>query len=143
MSEHMDNFAFDVTAKSRATFDLAMMIATSDNSEATHYAVLTLPVKSNEWTKEDKRKRGTLVLFRGPGMKEAVPFPHPLKHAALTEFVWDWLRHMWETGEAGDEPDHDGSNSHGYRIFNEEWGHVAGHFEAFVAIQPVWAMHGK
>lgn len=36
--ELMDNFSFDVTARSRATFELAMRIATADFREAAERA---------------------------------------------------------------------------------------------------------
>lgn len=141
--ECMDNFAFDITARSRVTFDLAMQIATADDKEAKAYAVIDHVCESNEWTKRDKKKRKTLVLFWVKDVKDTIPFPHPLKGKALREFCWDWLQHTHEDGAAGSEPDHDGSNSPGYRIFNEAWGHVASHWQAFAAIQPAWAMHGK
>ena len=41
------------------------------------------------------------------------------------------------------EPDHDGDNGKGFRIYNEAWGHVDGHYQAFMAVSPVWAMFGK
>src|SRR5690349_24893058 len=36
----------------------------------------------------------------------------------------------------GPQPDHDGDNSKGWRIYNEAWGHVDNLWGAIVAIQP-------
>lgn len=41
------------------------------------------------------------------------------------------------------EPGHDGSNSKGWRVYNEAWGHIGNDRSAFVAIEPAWLMHGK
>ena len=43
----------------------------------------------------------------------------------------------------GPEPDHDGDNGKGFRLFCEDWGHVDGHPEAFLAVTTAWAMYGK
>ena len=43
----------------------------------------------------------------------------------------------------GPKPDHDGDSVKGFRLYNEEWGHVDGDWSAFLAVQPVWAMYGK
>ena len=74
---------------------------------------------------------------------KATKLPKPLEGKALLAFVFRWLKKAWQERAAGDEPDHDGDNSVGFRVFNEDWGHVAGDHSAFVGIQPVWAMHGK
>ncbi len=143
MRECMDNFAFDITAMSKETFDLAMQVACADNEEATLYRVLDYPVKANEWTKEDTPKMPTLILYWTDKADDATKLPAPMKGEALASFVWNWLQDVWKNDAAGSEPDHDGSNSQGYRIFNEEWTHVADQSEAFMGIQPIWAMHGK
>lgn len=41
------------------------------------------------------------------------------------------------------EPDHDGCNERGWRVFNDAWGRVGDEHGAFVEIQPVWLMYGK
>lgn len=55
-------------------------------------------------------------------------------------FVWGWLE---KTSPLTSEPDHDGDNGKGFFIFNESWGHVFGEWQAFIAIEPIWAMYGK
>jgi hypothetical protein len=39
--------------------------------------------------------------------------------------------------------DHDGSNSEGWRVYCEDWGHVAGLHIAICAIKPVTLWYGK
>ena len=41
------------------------------------------------------------------------------------------------------EPDQDGSNVKGFRLYNEQWGFVDGCHEAFLAVAPAWCMFGK
>ena len=41
------------------------------------------------------------------------------------------------------QPGHDGSSERGFRIFNEECGHVDGSPYGFMAIEPAWAEYGK
>lgn len=53
--------------------------------------------------------------------------------------VWYWL----ESAEYEQEPDHDGSNIKGWRLFNEAWGQVFDDPYALVAITPEWALAGK
>jgi hypothetical protein len=39
--------------------------------------------------------------------------------------------------------DHDGHNSLGWRVYCEDWGRVAGQYEAIVAIKPAYIWYGK
>lgn len=39
--------------------------------------------------------------------------------------------------------DHDGSNSKGWQVYCEDWGHVAGNNYAICAIKPAYIWHGK
>ena len=73
---------------------------------------------------------------RGGGFTK---FPHELKVPELTPVIQIWLDHA----DYGPQPDHDGDNGKGFRIYNESWGHIAEMWEAFLAIQPCWAMYGK
>lgn len=59
--------------------------------------------------------------------------------ADATAFAKGWLRDV----DMGREPDHDGDNGRGFRVFTEAWGKVAGHTYAICAIEPVWACYGK
>lgn len=135
----------NVVSKGEDTFKLALEIALSHHRSASHYAVIEHKAEVNEWMKGDK-KRKTLVLFWADdeGFKpKPTAFPCAMKGKALVSFVWNWLEDAWAKEEHGSQPDHDGSNSNGWRIFNEDWGHVAESHYGIVGIQPVWAMHGK
>lgn len=141
----MDNFALDIVSEGQESFRLAMQIALSEHRSASHYAVVERPCPVNEFMKPGG-KRKALVLFwhdHESFSPRPTPFPCPMKGKALDAFVWAWLEDAWEKGFHGQQPDHDGDNSNAWRVFNEAWGHVADSPYAFVAIQPVWAMHGK
>lgn len=60
-------------------------------------------------------------------------------HEAVWPFIEAWLKEA----DYGSQPDTDGHNSKGWRIFNEGWGHVCGMWQAFVAIEPEWLTYGK
>lgn len=134
----MDNFHFDITArpahKLRAdddtpdTLDLAMRIAFLHHRTATHYCIH--PEKG-------------LVFFWAESTRssiwKSIPLPFELDYLGAADWARRWLREQ----DYGPEPDHDGSNVRGWRVYNEDWGHVADDWAAFVAIHPEWAMLGK
>lgn len=118
-----DNFQFDITgAPLKQCLDIAILGAPGK--------------KVVGWRVDEKPNRLVLYWSNNEG---ATPLPAPLSGEALLGFVQAWL----ESVEYGSEPDHDGSNSRGWRVYNEQWGQVAGNFYAFAAIEPVWLMHGK
>lgn len=80
----------------------------------------------------------TLILLWSENGK-GVSLPYPLDINTVKPFVAGWLG----TRNYGSQPDHDGSNGKGWRVFNEAWGHVFGNHYAICAIQPAWAMYGK
>lgn len=141
----MDNFKIDVVSSKYETFALAMDIALKHWRAVSHYAVIDYKAESvNEWLdKPEKRKTMLLFWHDDESFKpRPTPLPYKMKDEVLVSFVWHWLEDYWEN-DPHSEPDHDGSNSHGWRVFNEEWGHVAGSHYGVVGVQPVWAMHGK
>ncbi len=69
-----------------------------------------------------------------------IPFLVPLTAETAVDMVKEWLKN---DAEYGSEPDHDGSNSRSWRVYNETWGLIDHNHYAFVAIAPEWAMHGK
>lgn len=121
-----DNYAFDISAEGRTTFDLAMKIAFGCHSKAVAYEVVD----------------GTMILYWAfPHYSKTVQkFPYEMKLEDASNFVWGWVQ---EAKHIGREPDHDGDNSEGFRVFNQAWGHVNNSWEAFVGIQQVWMMYGK
>lgn len=141
----MDNFSLNIVSDGRDSFEKALEIALQHHTSVTHYAVIEHGVVVNEWTKVLK-KRKTLVLFWCDDTSfkpKPTELPFAMKGRELFSFVWGWLEDAWTKRLHGQEPDQDGSNGNGWRIFNEDWGHVAGSHGAFVGIQPVWAMFGK
>lgn len=80
----------------------------------------------------------TLILLWGEE-RGAVQLPFPLNLERAIEFVAGWL------GEAkyGPQPDHDGSNGKGWRLFNGPWGHVVGHHCGIVGVQTCWMIYPK
>jgi hypothetical protein len=142
----MDNFSIDVVSEGRKSLELALSIAVKRHSGVTHFAVIDHLAEVNEFMKKDSKTRKTLVLFWAlDGSFKPTPsaFPCPMTGVPLNEFVWNWLEHAWKSLYHGSQPDHDGDNGDGWRVFNEDWGHVADSHYGVVGIQPVWAMYGK
>lgn len=73
------------------------------------------------------------------GLGGFTPFPFEADLDFVAGFIDLWLKQV----EYEREPDHDGDNSRGFFAFNEAWGHVNGEHECCLAVQPMWAMHGK
>lgn len=119
----MDNFHIDVTSEGKTHLELALKIAFGSYHKAVGYKVI--PDKG-------------LVLYWIP-VDDMVPLPFKMDSDAIVPIVQGWLAEQ----DYGREPDHDGDNGQGWRVYCESWGHVNHQFEAFVAIQPAWAMYGK
>lgn len=64
----------------------------------------------------------------------------PMNYIDVMPLIDGWLDNV---AQYPPEPNHDGSNGKGWRVYNENWGRVDGDFAVFVAIEPVWAMYGK
>lgn len=81
-----------------------------------------------------------LVFFKYfKGDTEVQKFPGK----AGAEMMANWVE-MWLANEANypKEPDHDGSNTKGWRVYVNAWG-VIPDYGSFVAVEPHWIMHGK
>lgn len=116
----MDNRKIDLWLEDK--FELAMQLAMG-----VHKAIGYRVHENNMvlyWAKSDKM----------------TPFPYEMSITDATNFVSGWLQ---KTEPNHPRPDHDGDNEKGFRIFNEDWGHVFGEWQAFIAITPIWAMYGK
>ncbi|MGD9726285.1 MAG: hypothetical protein AB7L09_01415 [Nitrospira sp.] len=124
----MDNHRIDLVWEGEARFRtvLGLLVAQHNrrNGMFTHYS-----------TRDPNY--GLILYWSVSG--NADPLPSPMTGEELVDFAWNWLL----TASYGDQPDHDGSNGRGWRIFNEAWGHVKHDWAAFCAIQPVWSMYGK
>jgi hypothetical protein len=151
----MDNKRIDITYEGDKALESAIgLVWPHPNSRATHFFVANykLEVTYHSYGTDGKATSTshsenlrvspdgteTLILFwRDEGA--AIPLPFPMVLSDAINFVKGWLR----TRELVDEPDHDGSNGKGWRVFTEAWGHVAGFHYAICGIQPAWAMYGK
>lgn len=160
----MDNFLIDLVAESKPSLSSALLLAFNHNApggKATHYKRVKLKyetryfkvasrelqpdltlenVSHSSGTYERPQGVDSLILLWSAGDKDAMPLPYPMMHADAVEFIDGWLRNGAEYGR---EPDHDGDNGKGFRVFTEGWGHVAGNTYTICAIQPAYAMYGK
>lgn len=121
----MDNFHIDIT--SDGPLGPPMKIAFGFYKKAEGYVIT--PEKG-------------LVFFNyldGAPKSLAIKLPFKLDAEGAADFARRWL----EEQNYGPEPDHDGDNGKGWRLYNEEWGHVGGWTGSIVAVQPRWAMYGK
>lgn len=146
----MDNRTIDIVSEGNKALEMALNIvwANCPGGKATHYKIVKLkeeveyygsPTDRHYTTlKEDKEGEDTLILLWNEE-KGALPLPYFLELEEAINFIKGWLK----KAEYQEQPDHDGSNGKGWRVFNEQWGHVAGHHYAIVGIQPQWAMYGK
>lgn len=163
----MDNFTIDITAEGEASLKSALEIAFAHNSpgkKTTHYKVLNLAETARYYVSEPTEKRAanvekpvplcvhhyndtqehpngtqTLILLWA-AEPDASKLPYTMSVAQAFELVKGWLS---EAGVPGPEPDHDGDNGAGWRIFTGPWGKVAGSSYGIIGIQPAWAMYGK
>jgi hypothetical protein len=126
----MDNFHFDMTCQGRETLSAAMRLAFSQHSKATHYAIREA---------DDKKPRRIVFFWAESVAKGAAPFPFKMDAEGCADFAWRWLSEV----DFGSEPDHDGDNGKGWRVYNEGWGHVDGEWAGIIAVAPEWAMYGK
>lgn len=125
----MDNRVIDVRSEGRQSFDLAIqLLFTEKHSErkATHYI--------------DDPEHGLIFLWTASPKAIKLPIQMDWKHAA--DMAWAWLAEQ-PTDKYKEYCDHDGSDGKGFRVYTEDWGHVAGMWEAICAIQPIWAWYGK
>lgn len=120
----MDNYYFDMTCEGEKTFSHALTLA---------IGARTTKIKGYRVDEE----RG--LIFYQYDSDAMTPFPYDMDIDTAIVFAWGWLQKV----DYGNQPDHDGDNGKGWRIYNESWGKVANEWEAVIAIQPAWAMYGK
>lgn len=118
----MDNFQVSIQSEGQAHFELAMRII-MNGRKTIGYRVI----------------ENTLILYWTPSNK-TILLPYELDLERTISFAWGWLI---TSRPLEPQPDHDGSNGHGFIVYNEGWGHVKSEYQAFAAIMPIWAMYGK
>lgn len=147
---NMDNRTIDLVSEGDKDLEMALTIIWNNcpGGKATHYKIMKLKrhtqyygePKSSHYSeiKEDPEGMPTLILLWHEE-KGAQALPYSLELEEAIHFVKGWLKRV----EYDEEPDHDGDNEKGWRVFTEKWGHVAGHHYAIVGIQPQWASYSK
>ncbi len=94
------------------------------------------------------KKYGIVLYWAKPssGVDGFVPFPSKMSAESVMPIINSFLddKDITNDTDGCDERYDDGdvSNSRGWRIYCNEWGHV-GCWEAFVAIKKVWLWSGK
>lgn len=110
---------------------------------ATHYAIRqpVAAIKDIEKPYLDRAAKPLrLVFFNYVGtVTDHVALPFHLDAKSAADFARRWLAEA----EYGKQPDHDGDNKKGWRLYNEAWGHVDSDHGAIIAVAPSWAAYGK
>ena len=91
--------------------------------------------------------KGLILLWFCEKSEHGNKLPVELTAEECFPFVKAWLKSE-EAGKVDCESwdansDHDGSNSIGWRVYCEDWGHVDGDPRAICAIKPDYMWHGK
>ena len=124
-----DNFHFNICSDSRTHFDMAVEIGFAGAAGGKAYSYKISPEK------------GIILSWQKEGLKDGyMILSYPLTSETAKNFLWDLLKSI-EFSEK--QPDHDGDNEKGFRIYNESWSRVDGNFYAFMAVRPEWQMYGK
>ena len=145
----MDNKQIDITAEGDDLLELALKLVWNTNTtKAIQYMDTKLrSVTKYYGTPTDEHITvsqigivgvPTLILFSWDTVN-AINLPYPMDLEDTLFFVKGWLKHA----DYGEEPDHDGCNNVAWRVFTENWGHVAGYPSTIMGVQPKWAMYGK
>lgn len=146
----MDNRTLDVVSEGDKALAMALTLIwpNAAGGKATHYRTATLAEQvtysGNPTTMHHSQLvpspegKETLILLWS-AEREAQPLPYPLDLEGAIQFVKGWLKNA----SYGQKPGHDGDNGFGFRVFTEQWGHVAGYHYGIAGIQPAWAMYGN
>ena len=137
---NMDNRIFNVNGGSKEYFMQAMNLLFTDPEYKT-----ARPMTAKAWAFDKEKGLILLYLDFESGISK---FPVPLNAEAAAEVAWSWLTTSEDAKTVTCEGDdanlqHDGSNSKGWRIYNERWGHVGRFHGALCAVKPVYLWHGK
>ena len=135
----MNNFNVDIT--SRGDIEPALALAFSKRGTAVGFSIQEVDRKEDvtSWTPKILREKRLVFFWAEPNKTEGFRPLTEFGSATAAEIAQKWLDHV----DYGPEPDHDGSNGKGWRIYNETWGYVGHEWAAIIAVTPRWAMYGK
>ena len=150
----MDNFLINIVYEGEGTLATALQLA-SRSYKAIGYAIrdaspgerwdgekyMKDPRQAHMmgWYREPKPRRLVFFWSEYEKVPDMIALPFKLDAAGMADFATRWLAEQ----DFGKQPDHDGDNGRGWRVYCEGWGHVDSHHSAFVAVAPSWAMYGK
>lgn len=130
----MDNRVFNVNGRSKEQFKATMKLAFLNEYGDMQTA--------KAW--EFIPKKGLVFYWTD---SKGDKFPVPVSVEGASEIAWEWLQSdqakEMEFASWDHDADHDGSNDLGFRVYCEDWGHVAGRWEAIVAVRPAYCWYGK
>lgn len=140
----MDNFHIDVTGEGSDNLRRLIEVAFSINApggKAEAYRVYDGAVAMDTgMAPEEEEPRGPALVFYWNPEEDTQALPFKMGPESAARFADEWLASL----DYGSQPDHDGSNGRGFRVFvTNHWGHVWGSFYGIIAIAPAWAMYGK
>jgi len=130
----MDNRVFNVNGSGDEMLKAALALVFRQEGERT-------ACKSWIQTKE----HGLVLLWcAGQGDSD---LPAPLDSEGVFPLIKQWLTSEFAKSVTPSDwcqnQDHDGSNSDGWQVYCEDWGHVAGSHYAICGIKPAYMWHGK
>ena len=147
----MDNFSVDITSDKKVHLELAFRMAWSNvpSHIATHFRIVNIKKHTRCYGsgdnlthfsdfEEDPDGLPTLIFFWREEVG-SMQLDQPLNHIQSTIHALKWL----SKANYPKEPDHDGTNKRGWRVFNGNWGGVMRSSCSIIAIQPEWLMYGK
>jgi hypothetical protein len=118
----MDNRQINLQLCEKKEFEIAMRLAVNEHKTIGY-----------------RIEKGILVLYWANSPKAQI-LPYEMDVLEITNFAWGWLEKNQPDTK---KPDFDGDAVKGFRIYNESWGHVFDEWQAYIAIQPIWALYGK
>lgn len=121
-----NEFRFDIT--SDRNLEDILKIAFSRHSKAAGWRVEGRRLILSWHNEQD---------YKNPGKWNA--FLAPMEAKEIESTIIAWLK----TQDFGHEPDTDGHNRKGFRVYNETYGYVDKDAYAFVAIEPQWITYDK
>jgi hypothetical protein len=129
----MDNFSIDIRNDGNILRALEIAFEHCPGKTAVAYLV------ENNARPGDGGSILSRLLFFWNKDKVATDLPFKLDVVGAADFAQRWLAEQ----NYGNEPDHDGDNGRGWRVYNKSLGRATGHAYSFVAIEPCWAEYGK